>query len=196
MLKDIQIKILQTINQRKSEQKQISEVLDLDNEIVGYYLKNLIDNDFIKCTKYFSATGADSLQYMGCRLTDKGKVAVKNPKMSLKEEKANSVRNIYMGNGNYNERIEGDYIQGNDSEKQYLREAVAEIQKLLLQLEKSNPKATEDEKEAFISAGLAKQKKVRLINALIEGGKGAIEEFINNPYTRIVIKIIEGWKDS
>ncbi|WP_392530182.1 pentapeptide repeat-containing protein [Nostoc sp. C117] len=108
-------------------------------------------------------------------------------------------RNINMGSGNYNERIEGDYIQGNKytaGNKQSLAEAAAEIQKLLKQLEQTNPTATEAQKEAFISAGIAPTKKERLINAFIEGGKGAIEEFLDNPYVNVAMKIIEGWKNA
>jgi hypothetical protein len=104
-----------------------------------------------------------------------------------------------MGSGNYNERIQGDYVQGNKyatPEKQSLAEAAAEIQKLLKQLEQTNPTATEAQKETFVSAGIAPTKKERLINALIEGGKGAIEEFLDNPYMNVAIKIIEGWKNA
>jgi uncharacterized protein YjbI with pentapeptide repeats len=108
-------------------------------------------------------------------------------------------RNINMGSGNYNERIEGDYVQGNKytaGDKQSLAEAAAEIQKLLKQLEQTNPTATEVQKEAFVSAGIAPTKKERLINAFIEGGKGAIEEFLDNPYVNVAMKIIEGWKNA
>lgn len=47
-------------------------------------------------------------------------------------------RNIHMGSGNYNERIDGNYIQGNyyaPEQKQTLAEAAAEIQQLLTQLQ-------------------------------------------------------------
>ena len=47
-------------------------------------------------------------------------------------------RNINLGSGNYNERIEGDYIQGNyynAPQKQNLAQAAAEIQELLEQLD-------------------------------------------------------------
>jgi hypothetical protein len=107
-------------------------------------------------------------------------------------------RTINMGSGNYNEKIDGNYVQGNyyaAGEKQSLAEAAAEIQQLLKQLEQTNPTATEAQKEAFVSAGIAPTKKERLINALTEGGKGAIEEFFDNPYINVVMKMIEGWKN-
>jgi hypothetical protein len=108
-------------------------------------------------------------------------------------------RNIHMGSGNYNERIQGDYVQGNKyaaGDKQSLADAAAEIQKLLKQLEQTNPTATEVQKEAFVSAAIPPTKKERLINALTEGGKGAIEEFLDNPYINVAMKIIEGWKNA
>jgi peptidoglycan hydrolase CwlO-like protein len=111
----------------------------------------------------------------------------------------NQGRTIIMGQGNYNELIRGDYVQGNKyigREKQNLAEAAAEIQELLKQLEKTNPKATDTQKEVFVSAGMTPTKKERLINALKEGGKGAIEEFFDNPYVNVAMKIIDGWKNA
>jgi uncharacterized protein YjbI with pentapeptide repeats len=108
-------------------------------------------------------------------------------------------RNIQIGTGNYVEKVKGNYIQGNyhaAGEKQSLAEAAAEIQELLKQLEKTNPTATDAQKEVFVSAGMTPTKKERLINALKEGGKGAIEEFLDNPYVNVAIKIIEGWKNT
>jgi uncharacterized membrane protein len=111
----------------------------------------------------------------------------------------NQGRTIIMGQGNYNERIEGNYIQGNyyaAGEKQSLAEAAAEIQELLKQLEKTNPTATDAQKEVFVSAGMTPTKKERLINALKEGGKGAVEEFLDNLYVNVAMKIIDGWRNA
>ncbi len=78
---------------------------------------------------------------------------------------------------------------------QNLPEAAAEIQQLLQQLEKTNPTATEAQQEAFVSAAITPTKKERLINALKEGGQGAIEHFLDNPYLNVAIRIIEGWRN-
>ncbi|WP_293030227.1 hypothetical protein, partial [Moorena sp. SIO3I8] len=78
---------------------------------------------------------------------------------------------------------------------QSLAEAAAEIQQLLQQLEKNNPTATEAQQEAFVSAAITPTKKERLINAIKEGGQGAIEEFLDNPYLNVAIRIIEGWRN-
>lgn len=58
-------------------------------------------------------------------------------------------RNINTGGGNYNEHIEGNYIQGNyyaAAENESLADVAAEIQALLEQLEKSYPTNTTTEK--------------------------------------------------
>ncbi|WP_293095744.1 hypothetical protein [Moorena sp. SIO3I6] len=80
-------------------------------------------------------------------------------------------------------------------QKQNLAEAAAEIQQLIQQLEKTNPTATEAQQEAFVSAAITPTKKERLVNAIKEGGQGAIEEFLDNPYLNVAIRIIEGWRN-
>ncbi|MHC5821536.1 MAG: hypothetical protein ACYT04_38125, partial [Nostoc sp.] len=55
------------------------------------------------------------------------------------------LRNINTGGGNYNERIERDYIQGNyyaAGQPQSLAKAAADIQLLLKQLEQTYPTTT------------------------------------------------------
>ncbi|WP_293094807.1 hypothetical protein [Moorena sp. SIO3I6] len=86
-------------------------------------------------------------------------------------------------------------VNTNESKSQSLPQAAAEIQQLLKQLEQTNPTATEAQQEAFVSAAIAPTKKERLINALKEGGQGAIEEFLDNPYLNVAIRIIEGWRN-
>jgi uncharacterized protein YjbI with pentapeptide repeats len=60
-------------------------------------------------------------------------------------------RNINMGSGNYNERIEGNYVQGNyyaPEQKQTLAEAAAEIQQLLTQLQSQGCSPEEAQQQA------------------------------------------------
>ncbi|NEO24854.1 MAG: hypothetical protein F6K57_37890 [Moorea sp. SIO4A5] len=105
---------------------------------------------------------------------------------------------------NYVERVNNVGIAGRDytgnvihnhAPDKNLAEAAAEIQQLLQQLEKNNPTATEVQQEAFVSAAITPSKKERLINAIKEGGQGAIEEFLDNPYLNVAIRIIEGWRN-
>lgn len=68
-------------------------------------------------------------------------------------------RIINTGGGNYNERIDGNYIQGNyyaAGQPQTLAEAAAEIQQLLEQLEKSYPTNTTAGKKALAAEAIAK----------------------------------------
>ncbi|NET82523.1 MAG: pentapeptide repeat-containing protein, partial [Moorea sp. SIO1F2] len=104
--------------------------------------------------------------------------------------------------GNYVERADSvssqqSYANQNNYEEadKNLAEAAAEIQQLLQQLEKTNPTATEAEQKDFVTKSITPTKKERLINALKEGGQGAIEEFLNNPYLNVAIRIIEGWRN-
>ena len=109
----------------------------------------------------------------------------------FKEAKIGNVANQVTDNA----RLQANQYNYASPEKQTLAEAAAEIQKLLKQLQQTNPDATETQQEAFVSAAIAPTKKERLINALKEGGQGAIEEFLDNPYLNVAIRIIEGWRN-
>jgi len=81
-------------------------------------------------------------------------------------------------------------------EKQSLAEAAAEIQKLLKQLEQTNPTATEADKKIFVTAAIPVTRRQRAFGALQAGGKTAIAEFLENPYVNVAIAIVEGWRDA
>ena len=106
-------------------------------------------------------------------------------------------RNINMGaGGNYIEKIDGNYIQGNyyAGDRQALAESAREIQDLLKQLEQDNPSATETEKENFVNDKVKATTKTKLLSAAKEGGIAAIEEIFDSPYVRIVRSVIDGWQ--
>ncbi|NEO32864.1 MAG: hypothetical protein F6K36_21060 [Symploca sp. SIO3C6] len=75
-------------------------------------------------------------------------------------------------------------IQNNyaPEQKQTLAEAAAEIQRLLKQLEETNPNATDTEKAAFVKLSMPANTRQRLVSALQAGGKEALKEFLDNPY--------------
>ncbi|MDJ0649089.1 MAG: hypothetical protein QNJ60_10325 [Xenococcaceae cyanobacterium MO_188.B19] len=111
-------------------------------------------------------------------------------------------RNIQMGSGNYNERIEGDYVQGNkfDGNKQNLAEAASEIQALLKQLEETYP--TESTANQMIVAAKAVEQieshptlKQKAINAVKEGGIAAFEKAIDNPAGAFIAGAVKGWQE-
>ena len=112
-------------------------------------------------------------------------------------------RKIFTGGGNYNERIEGDYVQGNyyaAGEKQSLAEAAAEIQQLLGQLEQSYPNTTTAE-QMVVAAEVVKRiesnptLKQRVVGAVKEGGLAAFEKAIDNPAGAFVVGAIKGWQE-
>jgi TATA-binding protein-associated factor Taf7 len=104
-----------------------------------------------------------------------------------------------MGSGNYNERIEGDYVQGNyyaSEQKQTLAETAEEIQRLLKQLEETNPTATIEQQQAFVDAAVSPTLKARFLSALQAGWKEAVKEFLDNPYVNVGVAILEGWQEA
>ena len=130
-------------------------------------------------------------------------ITVENKAVAESKDNSNTFNNDFkeakIGNVanqvNDNARQQAKQYNYASPEKQTLAEAAAEIQKLLKQLQQNNPDATEAQQEAFVSAAIAPTKKERLINALKEGGQGAIEEFLDNPYLNVAIRIIEGWRN-
>jgi uncharacterized protein YjbI with pentapeptide repeats len=113
-------------------------------------------------------------------------------------------RNIQMGSGNYNERINGNYVQNNyyaPEQKQTLAEAAAEIQQLLEQLSETYPTTTSREKNIVIGEAVEQIEKnptlkAKVINALKAGGIEAFKEAVNHPLVNIFVATIEGLQDA
>ncbi|MCC5601297.1 pentapeptide repeat-containing protein [Nostoc favosum] len=112
-------------------------------------------------------------------------------------------RNINTGGGNYNERIERDYIQGNyyaAGVPQSLAEAAAEIQLLLKQLEQTYPTTTTSQQMVVAAEAINRIEsnptlKKRVINAVKEGGLAAFEKAIDNPAGAFIVGAIKGWQE-
>ena len=114
-------------------------------------------------------------------------------------------RNINTGGGEYRETTLHDdsrYIETRDSSTYYenysqpqqtLAEAAAEIQKLLQQLEQTNPTATVEQQQAYVDAAISPTLKQRCVGALKAGGETAIEEFLDNPYVNVGKAVVKGW---
>jgi hypothetical protein len=100
---------------------------------------------------------------------------------------------LYVGGDYY---INGNLNQGSER-KQTLAEAASEIQELLMQLEKSNPTATEAEKVAYVNDETPADLKSRVVNALKAGGVAATDTILDNsPYVNVVRAIVQGWISS
>ncbi|HYX17730.1 MAG TPA: pentapeptide repeat-containing protein [Nostoc sp.] len=112
-------------------------------------------------------------------------------------------RNINTGGGNYNERIERDYIQGNyyaAGQPQSLAQAAAEIQQLLKQLEQTYPSTTTSQQMVVAAEAINRIEsnptlKIRVINAVKEGGLAAFEKAIDNPAGAFIVGAIKGWQE-
>ncbi|WP_445245692.1 hypothetical protein [Microcoleus sp. OTE_8_concoct_300] len=95
--------------------------------------------------------------------------------------------------------IGGDYVGGTINQggerKQTLAEAAVEIQQLLMQLEKSNPTATEEEKVAYVNDETPPALKSRVASALKAGSISAVDTLLDNSiFSSNVIKaIVQGW---
>ncbi len=113
-------------------------------------------------------------------------------------------RTIKMGSGNYNERIEGNYIQGNyyaAGEKQNLAEAAAEIQALLEQLSKTYPADTTTGKMRLATEVIDRIESnptlmERILSALKAGSISALEQALNHPAASFVIGALEDWQQT
>ena len=112
-------------------------------------------------------------------------------------------RNINTGGGNYNERIQGDYVQGNyyvAGQPQSLAQAAAEIQQLLKQLEQTYPTMTTSQQMVVAAEAINQIEsnptlKKRVINAVKEGGLAAFEKAIDNPAGAFIVGAIKGWQE-
>ncbi|MDF5725898.1 MAG: pentapeptide repeat-containing protein [Rhizonema sp. PD37] len=110
-------------------------------------------------------------------------------------------RNINTGGGNYNERIQGNYVQGNyyAAQRQSLAEAATEIQTLLERLDKSYPTDTTAGKMAIATQAIEyidsdPTLTQRVLSALKAGGVQALAQFLNHPAASFVIGALEDWQ--
>lgn len=112
-------------------------------------------------------------------------------------------RNINTGGGNYNEQIQGDYVQGNyyaAEQPQRLAETVTEIQLLLKQLEQTYPTTTTSQQMVVAAEAVNRIEsnpllKERVINAVKLGGLAAFEKAIDNPAGAFIVGAIKGWQE-
>ena len=79
-------------------------------------------------------------------------------------------------------------------QKQSLAEAAAEIQKLLKQLEETNPTATESEQIAHLKDNTTPNLRKRALSGLQGGIETLIDEFIlENKLLKVSKAVIKGW---
>jgi hypothetical protein len=99
--------------------------------------------------------------------------------------------------GSFAETVHGDqksiqHIYAPE-QKQTLTEAAFEIQRLIKQLEMTNPNATEAEQAAYVNNQTTPKLKQRVVAALQAGSEAAIEEFLDNPYVNVGKAVVKSW---
>ena len=94
--------------------------------------------------------------------------------------------------GRYARLDHNTWIQS--EQKQNLALAAGEIQRLLKQLEKTNPNATEAEKVAYVNDETTPSFKRRFVSALKAGDKAIFDEFIlDNKVLKVVKAVAKEW---
>lgn len=116
------------------------------------------------------------------------------PKLMAEQPKVqqNFSGSVYGVAGN----VEGNQNIYTPEQKQTLAEAAEEIQRLLKQLEQTNPTATLEQQQAFVDAAVSPTLKARFLSALQAGWKEAVKEFLDNPYVNVGVAILEGWQEA
>ena len=84
-------------------------------------------------------------------------------------------------------------INQRSERKQPLAEAAVEIQQLLMELEKSNPTATEEEKVAYVNDETPPALKSRVASALKAGSISAVDTLVDNsPFSNFAKAFVKG----
>ena len=96
---------------------------------------------------------------------------------------------VYGAAGN----VEGNQVIYASEQKQTLAQAADEIQKLLKQLEQTNPTATPEQQQAYVDAAISPTIKQRCVGALKAGVETGIEEFFDNSYVNVGKAVVKGW---
>ena len=118
---------------------------------------------------------------------------------STRSSLVNQFNQIIVQEGGF--YIGGDYVGGTINQggkgRQTLGEAADEIQQLLMQLEKSQPTATESEKVAYVNDETPADVKSRVVNVLKGRGQAPVEAIVDNVlYGSLVSAILKGWISS
>jgi uncharacterized protein YjbI with pentapeptide repeats len=125
------------------------------------------------------------------------KLAASRPiNISQNQENNNAMTSISQSHSGSGDNVARDKNITNNYNSQNLAEAAAEIQKLLKQLEESNPTATVEQQQAFVDVAVSPTLKAKFVSALQAGWKEAIKELLDNPYVNVGVAILEGWQEA
>ena len=164
-------------------------------------IKALVEKDF-KALIAYQENEIDRLANMITTIREGPSFYVQHYQNQGNTNVSGNVRNINTHGGNYNESIEGNYIQGNyyaAGEKQTLAEIAAKIQALLEQLDKTHSTDTTIGKMALATEAIAQIENnpnltSRILSALKISSVKAFEQFLNHPAASFVIGALEDWE--
>ncbi|MEH1885815.1 substrate-binding periplasmic protein [Nostoc sp.] len=103
--------------------------------------------------------------------------------------------NITVGNQGTNTNTNTQqFVQYTSEQKQDLSQFAKDIQRILEKLERSQPNATQAEKQNIVSYEILPEQRSRIVRALKAGGEKALEELLDNPYLNIAIAVVKEWQ--
>ncbi|MGK7892864.1 MAG: pentapeptide repeat-containing protein [Xenococcus sp. (in: cyanobacteria)] len=118
------------------------------------------------------------------KLGEVPKLMAEQPKI---QQNFNAPVNAVAGN------VEGNQNIYAPEQKTTLAEAAEEIQKLLKQLEQTNPTATIEQQQAYVNAAIPRSLKDKCVDALVAGGETAMDELFDNPFVQVGKAIVKCW---
>ena len=109
----------------------------------------------------------------------------KEAKFINSKSQENKLINVAKAN-----RIQAKYLS---EAREITAELAAEIQKLLKQLEKTNPSATVEQQKSYLDAAISSTLKERCVSVLKADNTNAIEEFLENTYIDVGKALVQDW---
>jgi DNA-binding transcriptional regulator GbsR (MarR family) len=161
-----------------------AEICQMSVRRVQYSLKFLCEAGFLIQEKRTGRTD----EY---KLTDVSKWAKPEDLELIREAVTGIKRKKTKGKGQSAKSSEDNYTP---EQRQTLVDAVDEIQRLLNQLEQTNPTATQVQQKAFVTAAIPLTKRKLFANAFQACGKEVFKEFLDKPYTDMAAVVIKEWQ--
>lgn len=179
------LKLQYELELKAVEEKYRAKLEAKDKEIIEIYRQN--STNLVEVVKTLAINQTITIQNIATAESNSVSESFNN---DLREAKVANFANKVQDNA----RQQANQYNYAPEQKQTLAEAAAEIQQLLEQLEKTNPTATQVDKQAFVTAAMAPEHRSRIVRALEAGGEKALEEFLKNPYINVAVAIIKEWQ--
>lgn len=179
------LKLQYELELKAVEEKYRAKLEDKDKEIIE--ISRHHSTNLVEVVKTLAISQSITIQTIATAESNSMSETFNN---DLREAKVVNFANKVQDNA----RQQANQYNYAPEQKQTLAEAAAEIQQLLEQLEKTNPTATQVDKQAFVTAAMAPEHRSRIVRALEAGGEKALSEFLKNPYINVAVAIIKEWQ--